>query len=61
MPKVRFFMGDDTEPFIIRQPIDNKQKIKKNNESIKTLETLEQRSKNSNRSCNLFQWFLGWF
>ena len=24
-----FFMGDDTEPFIIKQPINNKQKIKK--------------------------------
>ena len=59
MPKVRFFMGDDTEPFIIKQPPVKPQKGLKEPNQIK--EKIQSQPIKRFKYCNFFRWVFGWF
>lgn len=49
MPKVRFFMGDDTEPFILKQPPENH------------IDKIQAQPKKRFQYCNFPRWFFRCF
>ena len=62
MPKVRFFMGDDTEPFILKQPPEkSKKNIGQPEPPENHIDKIQAQPKKRVQYCNFLRWFFRWF